>query len=274
VAHKVLILASWFPSDRWPTDGIFIQEQAQVLGERFDVAVLVPSVVGWRQIVMGLASRRSMVEWQGSIPVCREQSVIPYRGIPTLYDAAYLRAMERGFKRLVREWEMPNIIHAHVVWPGGWGAVHLKRHFSMPVVLTEHSGPFAMHLGSRYSRKRVRETLDAIDHLIAVSPYMAEQIRAFGYERDISIVGNLVRTRFFVPASARAGHGDVTEFLCVSLLVPQKGLDDLLRASRILLDRGYTAFKLYLGGAVYFVPNSSNWLMISTCLRIASFSAC
>jgi len=81
---------------------------------------------------------------------------------------------------------------------------------------------------------------------------MAEQIRAFGYERDISIVGNLVRTRFFVPASARAGHGDVTEFLCVSLLVPQKGLDDLLRASRILLDRGYTAFKLYLGGGGVF----------------------
>ena len=92
--RKVLIVASWFPSDLSPHSGVFIQEQAQVLKETFDVHVLVPMITGWRQLIRGEHGLKSEIELRDNLTVYRERGlVLMPRLLSSIYNA-YLKAAE------------------------------------------------------------------------------------------------------------------------------------------------------------------------------------
>lgn len=251
---KVLIIASWYPSDSEPLSGIFVQEQAAALTAAYDVAVLVPGMAAWR--AAWRATPKPTQERQAGLTVYREFALplIPH-GPEAITYQTFARAVKRGYKRLLAAWGRPDIIHAHVALPGGWAAVQLGQSVALPVVLTEHASPFAMHLGTDYTRRLVRETLLRADCLIAVSPAHADQMLAFQAGLEINVLGNLVRTDFFTPlangqqAGASAGGPPrKMRFLAAGRLAEQKGLGYLLAAAQRLVARGVTAFELAIGG--------------------------
>jgi len=117
--RKVLVLASWFPSEDSPVCGIFVQEQAQVLTRRYDVAVLFPKLISWRQILSGRIGPRSRTEQRAGLTVYYEQVLTPpMRFTPALAYSSYAQVARRGFERLLKTWGKPDIINAHVVLPG------------------------------------------------------------------------------------------------------------------------------------------------------------
>ena len=247
---KILILPSWYPSDASPVLGIFFQEQASVLAESCDVSVLACHVVGWRKILLGRLGPRSGTEERGGLIVRRERALMPLPRVPSLYWPTFAGAAERGFRNLVSTWGMPDIIHAHVVLPAGWAAIILGRKHNIPVVLTEHTGPFSVHLATGLQRRLVRETLLAVDHFIAVSPALMNQIGDFYLPANSSVVGNVIRTSFFGPAYDKAGdqRDSKITFLSIALLTQGKGLEHLLDAARLIIDQGMAGFELIIGG--------------------------
>jgi len=46
VGEEILILASWYPENASRLTGIFIQDQAEVLSQAYDVCVLAARIVG------------------------------------------------------------------------------------------------------------------------------------------------------------------------------------------------------------------------------------
>ena len=245
---RVLILASWFPDERSPLAGIFVLEQAQLLSERYEVAVLVPSLVKWRHLLKRTACVGARVETTTGLPVYREPSLSLLPGTRTSYSR-YCAAAARGFRRLERSWGQPALIHAHVVLPGGWSAVNLGKRHGVPVVITEHSSPFSMHLGTSPKQQMVRFALSQADSVLAVSPALAEQIQTFDSSVTVRVVGNVVRTSFFTPQGEAEGpESRPLRFLCVGLLSKQKGFGYLLEAVSRLQRLGYTAFELAIGG--------------------------
>jgi glycosyltransferase involved in cell wall biosynthesis len=161
-----------------------------------------------------------------------------------------LKLVEKDFIKLSTQWGKPDLIHAHVVLPGGWITVQLGRRHGIPVVLTEHSGPFSMQLQTASQRRWVSETLTQADGLIAVSPALAQQIRAFRDDVAIHVIGNLIKTDFFTPAQKfeAKSPGTTTRFLSVGLLTWQKGISYLLQAAQQLLQRQITSFEIIIGG--------------------------
>ena len=162
----------------------------------------------------------------------------------------YNRLARQGFKKVFTTWGKPDIIHAHVVFPGGWVAVNLGREYAIPVVLTEHSGPFSVHLQSEYQRRLVRETLTNVKRIIAVSPALAREIQAFHNLTKIEVVGNVIRTEFFTPLGneTQGSLHSRTRFLSVALLVKEKGIHYLMEAMHLLVHRGVKSFELIVGG--------------------------
>jgi glycosyltransferase involved in cell wall biosynthesis len=143
---------------------------------------------------------------------------------------------------------MPQIIHAHVVLPAGWAAVQLGKRFGLPVVLTEHSSPFSMHLRSPLDRELVGETLAGVDHVMSVSPSLSAEIRDAGFRPKMTVVGNLVRTDFFQPGTTTPDIPDERPIiLSVGILTEQKGIELMIRALRLLANRGVEA-QLVVGG--------------------------
>jgi len=274
--RKILVLPSWYPSDTFPLNGIFIQDQAVILSRKYDVAVLVPRSVGWRDVLKGRIGQKSQLEQRAGLRVYRErewirnlgalapidsiyyrvtrQNLEIYKGAKDIryaqYIESYSRAAQRGFETLLATWGRPDIIHAHVVLPGGWAAVGLGSRYGIPVVLTEHSGPFSMHLQTDYQRHLVRKTLAMVDHVIAVSPAMWRQIREVQDPAKVSVIGEVVKTEFFVISEDKGERAprSLTRFLSVALLTEIKGLIYLLEAAKLLVQRGIRSFELIIGG--------------------------
>ena len=244
--QKILIIASWYPSASSPVSGVFVQDQAQALSKKYDVAVLAPRLVGWREILRGKIGAPSQFNTEENLLVCRERVLAPVPRAPTLAYRRWLPAAEKSFLKLLARWGKPDLMHAHVVLPAGLAAVRMGKQHAIPVVLTEHTSPFSAHLKTSILRRWVSETLAQVDRVIAVSPALAQQIHAFVDGIKICVIGNLIKTDFFIPAK-NAEH-EITRFLSVGLLTEQKGIEFLLQAAQRLVQRGITTFELVIGG--------------------------
>jgi len=246
--RKIFIIASWYPSASSPVGGIFVQDQAQALAKKYDVAVIAPRVVGWREILQGKFGATSQLATEGELLVARERVITPIPRAPALAYRRWLPAAEKSFHVLLARWGKPDLIHAHVVLSGGLAAARLGRQYKIPVVLTEHSSPFSMHLKTATLRRWVREALAQTAQVIVVSPALARQIQAFDPNIAIRLVGNLIDTDFFSPAPTERHNLTTTQFLTVGLLTKQKGIIFLLQAAALLVQRGIAGFTLTIGG--------------------------
>lgn len=245
---KILFVPSWYPNETDPIAGVFIQEQAIALARTYDVAVLVPGMAAWRN-ALGEKDRSSVADEAG-LRVYRElaRPLIPH-GPESLVHGTFARAVESGFKKLVRDWGKPDVIHTHVVLEAGSAALRLGQRYGIPVVLTEHSSPFSMHLYSKLSERLARETLTRVNKLIAISPALAKELLEFQPGLHIDIIGESVRTDFFVPGGdihqeKRAGK----RFFVAARLAEQKGLPNLIEAVHLLRQNGLNSFELVIGG--------------------------
>jgi glycosyltransferase involved in cell wall biosynthesis len=247
--RKVLIVAYWYPNDAAPVHGIFVEEQARALATVHDVAVVVPGLAAWRNVGRSNSPDRSTQQIRHGIPVVYEFALpaIPHGPEAAVYSA-FTRAADKGFAKLEPIWGTPDIIHAHVVLPSGWAAVGLANKFGVPLVLTEHSGPFSMHFGSKVSRDFVRKTLQKCDRIISVGPSLKQQIDDFEPGLEIDVFGNLVQTDFFVPAARERTPGSPFRFLFVGHLVESKGVNYLLEAAALLVRNGADNFEIIIGG--------------------------
>ncbi len=239
---KVLVIATWYPSQRDPVAGVFVQDQVQALAAHHDVAVIAPDHLSLRSGV-GVAR-------EGRVLVARPRFLIPpirWLGWNRISSFAYRAAVNRAYRTLIAGWGRPDIIHAHVSFPGGWCAASIGESEIIPVVVTEHTGNFAQYLTPRFRRDATIWTLNSIAATVAVSEGLARQLReAVGV--DSVVVANAFDTTFFVP-KAREGPARPFRLLTVGALRPVKGIDILLSALRIIHARQVQDWELVVGGA-------------------------
>ena len=207
-------------------------------------------MAAWRNVLDPKATDKSTKASEAGLPVYREYAypLIPHGPEPIAYNT-FARATRNGFRKVLKEWGRPDIIHAHVVLPAGWSALTVARRYGIPIVLTEHSSPFSMHLGTELSRRLASETLANVGKRIAISPALVEQILDFQPGLDFEVIGESVKTDFFVPANGATNEeGPTKRFFIVARLAEQKGLTHLLEAVRLLLSGGLNSFELTIGG--------------------------
>ncbi len=244
--RKILFIPSWYPSDTDPISGVFIKEQAHALATENDVAVLIPGLSSWRESLQ--QKQPSSVDRSGPVHVFREfaRPLIPH-GPERIDYQTFARAAHSGFKKVLDEFGKPDVIHSHVVLPAGYSALKLAQRYSIPIVHTEHSSPFSMHLDTEVKRELVKKTLTEVNQVVAISPALAEQIKKFVPELQIKIIGELVSTEFFVP-TPNGNSAHPLRFFVVARLAEQKGLSYLLRAVELLKKTEARPFELVLGG--------------------------
>jgi glycosyltransferase involved in cell wall biosynthesis len=285
LGKKILLVASSYPSDAADFSGVFIRDQAQVLCRRYSVAVLAPRFSGLRSLIRGgepavtrtrddddvmvfeesaeflspFSKPLSRVNFNGpsqslsngpqSLGKTRRFDGQGRRFFPLRYGIYHLLA-RRCLLRVRSHWGSPDIIHAHVIWPAGWIGLKLGSVFQVPVILTEHTGPFHVHLHTRLMRRLVSRSLRGFKKVIAVSPAMAEQMHHFCPDLSIDIIGNVIRTEFFTPRVGKASEeiSSPKKILSVAMLRENKGVQYLIKAVRLLAEHKSKDFKLLIGG--------------------------
>jgi glycosyltransferase involved in cell wall biosynthesis len=134
--------------------------------------------------------------------------------------------------------------------PGGCAALKLGNMHGIPVVFTEHSGRFSMHLKTKSQRSLARNLLPKFDRVISVSPSLSNQIQSFCPLIDINTVGNVIRTDFFKSADCISNFKihQKPQFLCIAFLKENKGIHYFIKAISSLVNRGITSFDVIIGG--------------------------
>jgi L-malate glycosyltransferase len=243
---KVLILAAWFPSKESPVSGIFIAEQARALARVHDVRVLVPRVLNRGE------QRTRSVETQEGYTLVRLG--LPPRNL--VHQVEYSVAVAREAKQ-----HGSQVIHAHVTLPAGFSAVVAGKFTGIPVVITEHRGPFSALLGNPRDRMKVGYALKHASAVIAVSSALArEMANQARVERRILVIPNLVDTAKFRPAGDIETRQSMPSMPSMEsspgfrLLFTgridddNKNLSGLLRSMKILSNGGGTKYRLRVIG--------------------------
>lgn len=247
---RILILPSWYPDPLHPLNGIFVHEQAVVLSRKYDIAVLSIRPIGWRQFIRVGAGKRSETRFLDGVPIHVERSFIWIPRTRWFNGFAYFGAVHRGLRQLINSWGTPDLLHAHVILPMGFAAAKLGEKYNIPVVLTEHTSPFSVHLQTPIQRWMVAYSFRRTTKILTVSASLAETMKAFAPNIRPEILGELVKTNFFTPLSQiqPASEKQQFRFLVVGFLVEQKGISILLKAVSILHSRGFYQFEVVIGG--------------------------
>jgi glycosyltransferase involved in cell wall biosynthesis len=152
--------------------------------------------------------------------------------------------------RIRREFPF-DLIHAHFTYPDGYVATHLGRRYGVPVVITEHA-PWRPWM-DRYPRVR-RQAVWASKHCafhFAVSNALRDMIAHFaGESQRLQVVPGGVDGSVFKVADDRPSYIP-NQILFVGIMRPVKGVDILLKAMRLLMDRGRRVRLVLVGEGFY-----------------------
>jgi glycosyltransferase involved in cell wall biosynthesis len=245
-----------FPQPKAPGWGSFVFEQVRALRARgVDARVLcgVPQWVRSSNPVKFLlaffayAAHARRSEWHelDGVPVL-------YFPFPILYPQfAYASAYRWGFRITVRRVRSDfdfECIHAHTAWLDGAAGRWASRRWKVPLLLTEHTGPFQSLLRHPLMRHEVRRSVSTADVTFAVSHFLANEMRSsLGSQtfRRLQVLPNGVDGRLFQAASAPPQE---TRIVFVGYFEPVKNLPVLLDAFARLLRRRPDVRLLLVGG--------------------------
>jgi glycosyltransferase involved in cell wall biosynthesis len=147
----------------------------------------------------------------------------------------YRRAVIRGYNLIKIHFGIPDVLHAHSILMGGYGAIILKERFHIPVIVTEHVSFLSKFFSS--SRKLIAyEVLYQADKFTAVSTYLANLINEIGRDQ-CEIIPNFLDKNKYHSTSYESFNCKKFLLLTVSSLISIKGIDILIRALDIVVHK-------------------------------------
>jgi glycosyltransferase involved in cell wall biosynthesis len=238
---SILVLSHMYPRSHHPAGGIFVHEQVKALRALgLDIRVMSGEPLWINtahpvQILRQLRAwfRRRDLSWEehDGVPLLRFPYKVSRLFLPFQAHAfTYSLAAARCLSRMAGRWQF-QLVHAHTAYLDGSAGAAIAKRQGLPLVITEHTGPFSTLTRTPYLRRKTQASINAADRLIAVSPTLLADIRdqiALSRPERALVLPNVVDTDAFKPAP-RQVDGRITA-LWVGHFVPVKRVDRLLRA--------------------------------------------
>ena len=246
---KVLWLASWYPNEREPFSGDFIQRHAEAVSMYQPVKVI---YVG-KQADHSIGELARKVENKtGNLQEHIEYYTIRKRYLKkwrSLYS--YFKIHAEIIKDLKKNDGLPDLVHVHVAMKAGLIALYMKWKYKIPYVLTEHwTGYYPQSKDSLFNksvfeRYLVRLIIRNASVLLPVSQALGDQISQNWARIPFRKISNVVDTRFFYRTKYRKPHP--FRFIHISSLLYQKNPEGIINCFIHLLKSGHNAELVLVG---------------------------
>jgi glycosyltransferase involved in cell wall biosynthesis/SAM-dependent methyltransferase len=251
-APRVLVLSHLFPHPDQPCFGPFVLEQVRALRRYAGVdARVLSGRPFWMQSIRRnpvLFLRQNHQYWDFHRS-CQWQELeevpvmyLPYRVMLGFWfhGWSYTRAMCRNIDAIHRQFPF-ELVHAHTGYTDGSAGAAIARRFNVPLIVTEHTGPFSGLMADWRVRRQTLRSLEQARRIIAVSSAqkadVARHVSAAAQER-ILVIHNGVALRDFHPPAQWRPSSRAPRLLFVG------GLDEVKNVSLLL-----TAFAQVLKAA-------------------------
>ena len=223
---KILKIPAYYPTNKAPLAGIFVQDQVNALVRNgLQAAVIYPE--NHRSYLLKRSSARLFKE--ASVPVFRSKVfTLPKR------NAVLLPQWVNPYRLLFKQYELnygkPDILHGHTWW-GGYVARLLSDKFQIPYVVTLHGSDFLRTEGfAGWKARIIREVFANAAGLISVSKALKGKIERYT-PKEVVVIPNVVNTDFFhLKPIVSNSQEPAFRILAVGDLIPVKSFDLLLRA--------------------------------------------
>ncbi len=258
---NVFYIPSWYPSCSDPLAGGFFREQAIVMSRNHPDVHIGISVWGQNDDRLLLWSSKPL---SSVIKIIRANSVLPEQKIISDRVTEYftpsftwtwkirkgnirniINANLKNFNAFREQNGKVNIIHAHVGFPAGYVAMKLSSVTGIPYLITEHMSPFPFKYfkgirGGLAGRIMDPYRCSAVN--IAVSQALKEKMEDYGVPK-VKVVYNSVDEDLFDLQGIKIPSSPFT-FFTLGRMVPQKGIDILLRAISLLPSNKKVIFRI------------------------------
>lgn len=236
----ILIISRGYPSDKYPTHGIFEFDQAKALVEAgckvIYAVVDVRSVRRWRK--WGFESF-----YKNGVQI--EAINIPCGRIPKkMLNKIKQFALKMLYKKIHEKYGQPDIIHAHFIG-SGYLIAQLFSNSQIPLVLTEHYSAMNQSKIDPYFERLGHYTYPRMDKVIAVSSYLAKNIKE-KFTIEPIVIPNIVDLTNFKYTSEKKDM-DIFNFVSTGNLQSNKRMGLLIEAFYKAFN-GNKKIRLYIFG--------------------------
>lgn len=198
----ILIVSSWFPNKKNPTDGTFVWEQANALQNRgHKVYVMKPNLSGtakeyWTGKSAYKTGTHKYTYQNISIAEIVQPVLIP--GLKQLNFSMLFAKCAAFMRDYIKKNGKPDIIHSHASVSGGFTAAYLNAVFNIPTIHTEHSSKLILDDYSSYNQL-MKFFLERTQKILFVSPFLMEEAqKKWDFSKNkISVLPNMVASDFF-----------------------------------------------------------------------------
>jgi glycosyltransferase involved in cell wall biosynthesis len=231
---EILWLASWYPNEKNPVAGDFIQRHAIAVSAYRKLTVIYMDQSGWA--VNSTTDKITVTEKSNLTEICCFFPFSPTR-ITILDKLLYNLRYERKYKHLLREYitekNKPELIHVHIPLKAGKLALWAKRKWGIPFIVSEQSStylpaaPDHFYKRSTYYRYMVKQIFR--ESLVAtnVSATVGCLIEKITGKKIIRVIHNTVDPlKFFYKPAAHKKF----RFIHVSAMNDQKNIFGLLES--------------------------------------------
>lgn len=178
---KIVSIPRWYPTNEDINSGIFISVQNKIFSKNHDVSVI---YVEMPNIIKYFKEKKWKVK-----PIDKN---VYYFNIPRLIPkVAFFQTYTHYiiskifFKKYIRFFGKPDIIHAHVGIIAGETAIKLGKKYNIPVIVTEHHSAL---INNDYLLKRELKVIEGSDKFICVSNFLKSQLN----QPNIIVIPNFI----------------------------------------------------------------------------------
>jgi L-malate glycosyltransferase len=234
---NILIITHTYPDRLNSWRGSFVKEQVKSLCPEHNVIVVFFKNEQDPDSVISAFSVSKSV--RGNLT---EYTLAVKKTIPVFNQLNFLLRTYKFIKNEVLPAFTPDLIHSHLLFPGGFLGTILQLRTKIPNIITEHSR-IKTYFRSRIHKILVRYTLQKADTIVAVSNSLKAEINSY-YTRPVRVIHNIVDVSKF-----KLNEPGITGILNIGFLGGlgnnNKGLDLLLESVSLIETKNIF---LHIGG--------------------------
>ncbi len=261
---KICVVPSGYPNEFDNIGGTFVEEHAKAISVYNDVLVFYPYFYPIVYSIKRLIKKNKKIFSnisEGNPKLLRVRIPrfnIAIRGISSIVNIffllVYLCISVLVFIRLNKSFK-PDIIHCHFTYPAGLLGALACKIFKVPLVISEHAGPFVNLMPTLFHKILVKHSLKTASIVIPVSTYLKKQIESHFTLNNVEVIPNIVDTDIFYYKTREDKEIITKNILFVGLFFEIKGIPLLLEAISLMKREGVGDFRLDVVG------NNNDFLM-------------
>lgn len=218
-----------------PTWSIFQRRQAQILAKvGYNVGMLCTGILPLNQLLKRNKYSHYTISIEDGVKTARlyRKRIMPIRCIPsTIQNKINIKLATEAFEKYIRDFGMPDLIHAHNCFHAGSTAKAIKKKYGVPYIVTEHSSKFNGLL-NKTEISLFNQVLKESIHYIAVSELFAKTLQFISDAQDkpIHVLNNVLDEIFEYQELVKTKEDVIFRFLNVANLVDIKNHKFLIEA--------------------------------------------